>query len=245
MFAILLSGFTAMASQIVFMRELIIVFYGNELSIGLILGAWLIAGAVGSSILGVFSDKIKNRITLFSLCQVGLSFFIPTNIILLRSTRSTLNILPGETASFFLMIVSSFIILAPICIIIGFMFSLACRVYQNKTDSPESSIARVYMLEAIGAILGGLLTSFILIRMFSAITIAGILSSLNIIAAFILLIFSKENKFKTALFSILSVTCLVIFSFWISHARGRLDKYSLKKQWQPEELISSKNSIYG
>ena len=78
-FAILLSGFTAMASQIVFMRELLIVFYGNELSIGLILGAWLIAGAVGSSILGVFSDKIKNRITLFSLCQVGLSFFIPTH----------------------------------------------------------------------------------------------------------------------------------------------------------------------
>ena len=244
-FAVIVFGFTAMASQIVFMRELLIVFYGNELSIGLILGAWLIAGAVGSSILGSLSDKIKNRITLFSLCQIGLSLFIPTNILLLRSLRSTLNILPGEATSIFLMIVSSFIIVAPICLIIGFMFSLACRVYQNKTDSPESSIARVYMLEAVGAILGGLFTSFILIRMFSSITIAGILSSLNIIAAFILFIFSKENKFKAALYSALSVTCLVIFSFWISHAWEKLDKYSLEKQWYPEKLISSKNSIYG
>ena len=35
--SIILIGITAMASQIIFMRELLIVFYGSELSIGFIL----------------------------------------------------------------------------------------------------------------------------------------------------------------------------------------------------------------
>ena len=48
LFAVLLTGATAISAQIVLLRELMVAFYGNELSLGVMLSAWLIWGAVGS-----------------------------------------------------------------------------------------------------------------------------------------------------------------------------------------------------
>ena len=40
--ALRVAGFTAVIAQIVLMRELIVVFYGNEISLGLMLASWLL-----------------------------------------------------------------------------------------------------------------------------------------------------------------------------------------------------------
>jgi hypothetical protein len=39
--ALMLIGFSAVLGQIVLMRELMVVFNGNEISLGILLGAWL------------------------------------------------------------------------------------------------------------------------------------------------------------------------------------------------------------
>ncbi|GAG63051.1 unnamed protein product, partial [marine sediment metagenome] len=43
-------------------RELLVTFSGNELSIGIILANWLILIALGSFVLGRFADKVKYKI---------------------------------------------------------------------------------------------------------------------------------------------------------------------------------------
>jgi len=50
--AILAKGFSGLVAQILLLRELLIVFSGNELSIGIILANWLILGAIGSYLVG-------------------------------------------------------------------------------------------------------------------------------------------------------------------------------------------------
>jgi spermidine synthase len=55
-----LTGFSAVVGQIVLMRELIVVFNGNEISLGIMLATWLLWTAAGSSLcsaLGVGSGK--------------------------------------------------------------------------------------------------------------------------------------------------------------------------------------------
>ena len=49
---LILIGFTAAIAQIVLMRELMVVFCGNEISLGLMLGSWLFWTAAGSAIAG-------------------------------------------------------------------------------------------------------------------------------------------------------------------------------------------------
>ena len=46
--AIIIMGFSGIVAQILLLRELLITFFGNELSIGIILANWLILEAAGS-----------------------------------------------------------------------------------------------------------------------------------------------------------------------------------------------------
>ena len=49
---LLLIGFTATVAQILLMRELLVVFYGNEISLGLLLASWLLWTGAGSGLFG-------------------------------------------------------------------------------------------------------------------------------------------------------------------------------------------------
>ena len=65
--SIITIGFTANIVQIIFLRELISSFYGNELAIGLMLTIWLIFTAAGS---GLVSRMLpKNKIFFCHFCR--------------------------------------------------------------------------------------------------------------------------------------------------------------------------------
>ena len=51
-FGFLLMGFSFTVTQGLLIRELLVAFYGNEMSIGLVLGCWLLLEAIGSALLG-------------------------------------------------------------------------------------------------------------------------------------------------------------------------------------------------
>lgn len=243
--SIFLIGFTAMAAQIVIMRELLIVFNGNEISIGFILGSWLIWGAVGCWVSGKFAKKVKSKLDLFSICQLILSFFLVLSILAIRSIKHYFNLVPGEIVGFMPMIVSSFFILAPICMLLGFMFSLSCLIYDAKSNETPKTIGLIYCFESIGAMLGGMLSSFVFIRFLSAVTISAILGLLNIFVAICLQRRAKKSR-KGALFiGALMVIFFAALALWSSGGWDNLDAYSRKKQWQGYQILEARNSIYG
>lgn len=231
-FAIILFGFTGTGSQIVLIRELLTLFYGNEFSIGLILGTWLFGGTIGSFLLGGFADKVKDKLYTFSICQLLLSILLPLSILLTRSIKPIFNILPSSILPISLMAISSLIILVPITFILGFMFCLGCRGY--KAHLPASSIGMVYALEGMGAAIGGILTSFFLIKMFNPFEIMGIFSLLNTMMAF----FLKVN-FKSA------ILFLIFTGMFVSSSFKGINEHSIKRQFKGYNVISSQSSIYG
>jgi len=243
-FSVVLIGFTAMASQIIFMREFLTVFYGNELSIGFILASWLIGGAIGSSALGRFTDKIKHRADVFSVCQVILAVLLPLSILAIRSVKIFLNITTGALVPFVPMAVSSFVILTPACVILGFMFSLACGMYEGP-GAGAARIGKVYVLEGVGSIVGGILASFVLVRLLDPVQILGILSVLNILAALSLQCFSGRRALRIFLMALAGMMLVAAIAAWPLKGWEALREYSLKNQWKGYELIASRNSIYG
>ena len=245
LFSIFLIGFTAMVAQIVILREFLIVFYGNEISIGFILGSWLLWGALGSGFLGRFADKIKPKLDLFLICQLVLSLLLVLSILAVRSIKFYFKLSPGEIIGIIPMAVSSFIIIAPICMLLGFMFSLACRIYQKKSAEAAQDIGIVYSLESVGAMFGGVILSLVLIRFFNSIAISVLLGLLNIFAAACLqfrLRKSRTGVFFTVAFLVIFIAVLVLGLF---KAWDDLDEFSRKRQWQGYEILDARNSIYG
>ncbi|MFA6142812.1 MAG: hypothetical protein WC738_05940 [Candidatus Omnitrophota bacterium] len=242
--AVVLTGFTAMASQIVFARELLVVFYGNELSIGFILASWLAGGAVGSGLLGRFADRVKSRISLFVFCQIVLGITLPLTIVAIRCIKTAFHVNPGEIISLPFMAISSFIVLVPVCSILGFMFSLACRIYDSRLG-PGTRIGTVYVLESIGAVVGGLAASFVMIRFLNSIEIMAVLSVLNTACSFIIPFVAGKMRFRVLALSMANVFLMILIAMWPVKGWTSLEKYSVSREWQGHELVASGNSIYG
>lgn len=238
-FALILLGFSSMAAQIVLCRELFIVFYGNELSLGLTLASWLFWIGFGSLCLGRrIAGKLTCKLTVFSLTQILLSILLPFSILAIRFIPWVFGFAPGEIIGFIPMGLITFVLLFPICILSGFLFVLGCEIY--KKDSSEAmQIGYVYILEAIGAALGGLLTSLYLIRVSGPLQIMCLLGILNLLSGGLLLAKRRILLFSTAI--ILSGYILLLASGDI----GRVNRYSLRKQWRGFEVLASENSVYG
>lgn len=244
-FSIILVGATAMASQIVFLREFLVVFYGNEISIGIILGSWLLWGAFGSMLLGRFSDLTFSRVRVFSMCQLLLASILPITLLFIRLSRNIMGTTTGEIIGFPPMIIATVIIFCIPCVIMGFMFSLGCALYREVISDAKKSIANVYVMEAIGALSGGLLVSYFLVRYMTPFSIIFILFSFNILASGLMQRFGESYRFKKIVLSI--TICLLIggISGMLFGGGGWIRKFSLDELWKGYNVLESKDTIYG
>lgn len=237
---IFFTGFTAMTAQILIIREFMIVFCGNELSAGIILGSWLFWGAAGSWFLGGVADKVKSKTDVFSGCLVALGLILPLSVLEVRFIKFLFNFTPGEIVGFMPMVLASAVVLAPLCMLLGFMFSLACRICEIRTTEGVGKVSMVYVWESAGAMLGGGLTSFVLIRFINAITIVLVLGLINILAAVCFQSGFQKNKAGIFLLVFIGGIALGVFK-----GGDILERYSRNMQWQGYEIVASKNSIYG
>ena len=71
-------GLSGIAAQIILLRELLISFLGNELTLGIILGNWLILVAIGAFLIGQSVEKVKRKAG--GLCLVPAHFFYGPSI---------------------------------------------------------------------------------------------------------------------------------------------------------------------
>ena len=118
-----LIGFTAVIAQILYIREFIVVFYGNEISLGIILANWLLWTAAGSYLLGKLAKKIEKIHLLMGLLQVLIAIFTPLTIVMIRFSITILHTTPGEILGLLPIYINSFILLSFFCFLSGGIFS--------------------------------------------------------------------------------------------------------------------------
>ena len=227
-------GLTSMIGQVIIIRELIVVFYGNELSLGIILASWLFWVSFGSSILGRLVDLLKSKEKVLSNIQLLTSILLPLNIFFIRNIKSILNISAGEIIGFIPMMLSSFISLSFICTLLGFTFTLISKLSAEKSKTPSEAIGRIYLLEGLGASIGGLCYSFFLITLLTPYQNTLLTGGMNVCLS--LLFYRNLVQFIYIIF----LSIAFIFN-WPT----LLEKYSRKLQFMPFELVESVDSIYG
>jgi len=114
-------GFTAAIAQVVLLRELMVVFRGNEISVGLVLACWLAWTAVGSGLAGRASAHPRTWIL---VCEATLAAALPCAVVAVRAARPMLRTVPGESLGPATMLLVSLVVPIPICVALGALFGL-------------------------------------------------------------------------------------------------------------------------
>jgi spermidine synthase len=245
----LLMGFTFTVTQGLLIRELLVAFFGNELSIGLILGNWLILEALGSGLLGRLADRWGDKPSSFAVLQVLFALFLPLCLYAIYVSRSIVGAIPGEGIGLPPIFWSTFLILAPLALVDGAMFSFGCRSFASLTGRDTPSIGRVYVYEALGAIAGGLIFTYLFIPFLSSLRIVLLLIGLNLLSAGLILAASdgqqKRRSFQKISTFLALLLAVINFGFLLSTEAERVQRWAEDRQWAGLDLIYSENSIYG
>jgi spermidine synthase len=143
-------GANAMLLQITSLREFMVVFSGNELDLGITLSLWLLAVGSGSAA----AKNVRDPRALG--CAVLLTGLIAQPLLsLIPLLRPLLSLAVGETIPLGMTVIATAALLAPACVLIGMQFPLAVRMLTGNAP-------RAFFLEANGALLGGVLFTFLI-----------------------------------------------------------------------------------
>ena len=233
-YAVIALGVSSVITQIIYLREFLNVFSGNELIFGIILASWMLLTATGAYI-GKYSIKISRKERYLIILQIFSAIFPLLTVFLLRWFRDVIfpvGSMPGMPEGIFL----SLTFLAPYCLISGFLFTFFSIMLSEKLNSNQ--ISRVYYFDTVGSIIGGLAFNFILIFLLNSLQSLYILLFVNLSAGLLISIINHSRKATALLITLIAGFLVLTLSY-------DLEKYTKEKQFHGQKLIYYKDTPYG
>lgn len=246
-FSIVVLGISSIIGQLLIIRELTISFYGNEFFIGWILFSWLFWVGIGSLFLGKIFNENKTSIIL-TFCHILIAVLLPIEILLSCISRNLIAGPTGQIPNLIPALFYSFIILAPLCLILGLQFVIFSKFWKSSEENLNLSqiLGKSYLLETLGFIIGGLGFSYFLIFINEFQTVS-ILAWLNLLSAgfiiFLIKKFTPLNSKKIYAGPLIFILIVVFIPMFIFSKNINNQTNSLR--FPNQKLIESKNSIYG
>jgi len=180
--ALLVLGAYSQVVQAVLIREGLVVFYGNEISLGAFYGSWLFWLAAGAVAVIRLRERPWARAPLESLglLLTVLPLLLILQVLALRSVRLLLDVSASEFVPLGQLFLSLFLITAPSGLALGLTFPLGCRALRAAQGEREGAavalVARLYVADALGALAGGVLFTFVLITWLGLVQTLGLVT---------------------------------------------------------------------
>lgn len=236
--AALMFGAVCQIAQILLLREFLTAFHGSELSIGLVLGAWLVWVGIGSRLGAVLSDRTRRPLTWLALGAAIQAPLLPGTIVLVRMARLFSGAAPGALLSLPDMAWAALLLPAPVCLLFGAQFVWLSRVWREHDRAADTAGAgKTYACEAAGNMLGGMLFTFVLVHGLNPIRSA-VLAGIAMLVAFLL-----AFRLRRTLWA-LPVLAVAMFPFL-----GVMDEGAHRLQWSRflphHRLIETRPSRHG
>jgi len=157
--AIFLSGFTALAYEVIWSRQLVLYMATSVYAFASMLTVFLIGIALGSHVLFRYLDRAGRPLVLLAAIQFAVSGFSILGLYLFprlgSADRSTLLDSPAT-------LLATFVLLFPVAFCFGMTFPTAAKCLVAR-DRIGASLGRLYAANTLGNILGASAAGFVLI----------------------------------------------------------------------------------
>jgi predicted membrane-bound spermidine synthase len=198
-------GLFTIAAQALLFRDFLTTFEGSDISVGVFFGTWFLWVGLGALLVykaGTFAEKLLKNIEFLFLCY--LPAFI-AELVLIIQARELAGVAPYALLPIKTIVLLSIVVNAPVSVITGMLFPIACRWVQ---DEEELAVSHVYIIEAAGSFLGGLGTTLLLGAGVSSARIFFILT-LIVSLSFLFVRLEKSKKLVWAFVPICIFVCLI------------------------------------
>ncbi|MBN1154092.1 hypothetical protein JXB12_04145 [candidate division KSB1 bacterium] len=240
--AFIISGFSSMTAQIIILRELMIVFSGNELTVGIGMAVWLMCTAIGSYIISRFISKVSNPDLLFFGMQAVLSVLFVSTIYFIRVSPVLWHFTRGEMSDLSYVLLIPFVTLLPLCVFNGMIYTIGTYILSRIGCMTEIAASRMYLFEAVGAGLATLLGSIFLIRLLDTSRLVTVICMSFILTSSLWsFYYLKKWAYRLCAWFLYVAT----FSFLLIVTVPQLHRRSVEKYWGEINLIHSETTIYG
>ena len=232
LFALL--GFAAIVAQIVLQRRFIVVFGGNELTIGVVFAGWMLWAGLGNLVAGRFADGIKNIPRALTFTFLAIAIILPVTVLATSLIKAALGIPPPRMMGPPLILFSTLILLFPLCFAIGAALVLAARL---PATGSSSDIGTVYIFDSIGSAVGGILFSWFAIRFLTPLQTSFFISAVLLAGVGLILLDDAGSKL-TVMFAAIVFAALFFMS-------GRIESVADNIQWKGFHPIADFDSRFG
>ena len=232
LFAIL--GFAAIVAQIILQRRFMVAFGGNELTIGVVFAAWMLWAGFGNFVAGKFADRIKNVPLTLTLIFSAIAVTLPLTIIASSLIKAFWSIPPSQLMGPPLILVSTLILLLPLCFAIGAALVVAAKV---PGSGSSSDIGTVYIFDSIGSAAGGLVFSWFAIVYLSPLQASFFISALLLAGAGLIL-------YEDAPAKLIAMLVVVVFAILFFNS-AKIESGVKGIQWRDYNPVADFDSRFG
>ena len=180
-----LSGATGLVYEVIWVRLTGLVFGNTSHSIATVLGAFMAGLALGSWVLGSYSDRYARPLRLYGILEIAIGISAALVPVAFRAMDTlywglvpSLSAVPGVeglarfTSSFVIMLVPTFLM--------GGTLPILTRFFVRQVDEVESKLGALYAVNTFGAAGGTLLAALVLIPSLGNQTTTIWIASMNI-----------------------------------------------------------------
>jgi spermidine synthase len=218
-------GFGSILSQILLLREFLVSFYGNELSIGIIFACWLVWIGLGSALGNIVLKHQRKVYRLYPVLIALTPFVTLAQVLAVKFVRVFFHTTAGEFLTMLNLLEFSFVVLSAGCLLWGLLFTLGAKSLALEKDELWFGVNKAYVLESLGSVAGGILFSFVFSSWLSTLQIVMLLALIAL--GVVLWIASSVTKLFLTLFF---TSLIVLVAVLLPHIR--LLEYKINaSQW--------------
>lgn len=195
--AIALSGLTALGAEVVWTRNLSLLFGATTYTFSLILAVFLVGLGIGSSVGSAIGKQISDPRAALGWCQVLVCAGVAWGAYAIGASLPFWPINPqistGLVFNFQLDLMRAVWVMLPAAIAWGASFPLALSALASRGDDPGRLVGGVYAANTVGAIIGALTTSLLIVGTVGSQRAQQVLIAIAAISALLMLVSSLEG----------------------------------------------------
>lgn len=241
-FSLIVLGVSAVIAQVLLVRELMIVFYGNEFFVGWTLFSWLFWVGAGCLLFGRALRFTTRLPATLAISHAAAAVLLPAELALVRAGRALAGPVAGQAPDLLPSLASTFLSLAPLCLTLAALFISAAKSWKLLGgDKPLGLLlGRAYVYETVGFVIGGTLFGYLLVTE-DEFSVAAMVQWLNVAACAALYASPHVRSFIVRLALVAAAAAATVTTV----AAPRMNIATQRYLFPGQKLVDTRNSIHG